>query len=174
MYFVSRTATGCQRDSNPCFSLERVVTRLVNTGTYRTVATGGCHDAFKFEWFVSQAVQTLCPAAKGHVQPRILQELDAFAGPLLTLSRGRTGAGEPAFPHRAAGRPLSGGAMARFPLMRWLAKRRRRDGLLAGHTERATSPMRWMRRPRSLCRSRRRVSCRSLRRRSRLVVPAGS
>jgi hypothetical protein len=51
-----------QRDSNPCFSLERVVTRLVNTGTYGTIATGGCHDAFKFEWFVSQAVQTLSPA----------------------------------------------------------------------------------------------------------------
>ena len=51
-----------QRDSNPCFSLERVVTRTVSTRTYGAVATGGCHGVFKFEWFVTQPVQTLSPA----------------------------------------------------------------------------------------------------------------
>jgi hypothetical protein len=36
-------------DSNPCFSLERVVTRTAATWTYGAVATGGCHHAFEWD-----------------------------------------------------------------------------------------------------------------------------
>jgi hypothetical protein len=36
-----------QRDSNPCFSLERAVSPSVVTRTYEPVATGGCHRAFE-------------------------------------------------------------------------------------------------------------------------------
>ena len=35
-----------QRDSNPCFSLERVVPWSVVTRSYVVVATGGCHHSF--------------------------------------------------------------------------------------------------------------------------------
>jgi hypothetical protein len=38
-----------QRDSHPCFSLERVVTRTATTRTYAPVATGGCHAVLKPE-----------------------------------------------------------------------------------------------------------------------------
>jgi hypothetical protein len=38
-----------QRDSNPRFGLERVVSWSVITRAYGVVATGGCHDAFEFE-----------------------------------------------------------------------------------------------------------------------------
>jgi hypothetical protein len=34
-----------QRDSNPCFSLERVGSWAAVTGTYSAVATSGCHPA---------------------------------------------------------------------------------------------------------------------------------
>jgi len=37
---------------DPCFSLERIVSRTVATGTYGAVATGGCHGASEFECFV--------------------------------------------------------------------------------------------------------------------------
>ena len=36
-----------QRDSNPCFSLERAETRTVVPRTYEPVATGGCHPTFE-------------------------------------------------------------------------------------------------------------------------------
>ena len=36
-----------QRDSNPCFSLERAATWSATTRTYARVATGGCHGAFE-------------------------------------------------------------------------------------------------------------------------------
>jgi hypothetical protein len=43
-----------QRDSNPCFSLERAVTWSAATRAYARVATGGCHPAFEFKWSLSQ------------------------------------------------------------------------------------------------------------------------
>ena len=47
-------------------SLERAVIRTVAARTYGAVATGGCHDTFELEWFVTQAVQTLSPAGQKH------------------------------------------------------------------------------------------------------------
>ena len=38
-----------QRDSNPRFGLERVVSSSVVTRTYALVATSGCHGAFEFD-----------------------------------------------------------------------------------------------------------------------------
>jgi phospholipase C len=67
------------------------VTWSVAARTYAPVATGGCHDVLKLEWFVSQAVQTLFPAGvKGHVQLGNFQELNVFACPLAPGS-GRDG-----------------------------------------------------------------------------------
>ena len=50
------TDPGFPEDMAPAVAYS-VLTRI-----YDAVATGGCHDAFEFEWFVSQAVQTLSPA----------------------------------------------------------------------------------------------------------------
>jgi hypothetical protein len=46
-YQVSLFGTGSnfQRNANPCFSLERAVSRTAPARSYEAVATGGCHGA---------------------------------------------------------------------------------------------------------------------------------
>jgi hypothetical protein len=44
---IEDTSLNLQRDSNPCFSLERAVTSAAVTRTYGAVATGGCHALSK-------------------------------------------------------------------------------------------------------------------------------
>jgi hypothetical protein len=65
-----------EQSSNPCFSLERVVSWSVATRTYTVVATGGCHDVFEFEWFVTLVVQTHSASGPSPLAPRPIGRTD--------------------------------------------------------------------------------------------------
>jgi hypothetical protein len=83
---ISRTGLSPARDTalsaahtRTRVSALRVVTRTVATRAYGAVATCGCHGVIKFEWFVTQAVQTHFPSGlKGTYNHAFFQELDVF------------------------------------------------------------------------------------------------